>query len=86
MKQEKETRRMAIVDFISYSVGEQARLTDLDFEGDEKFSKTYILFISLFIYSRYFNTASSNPLLLRGAPDTARILCWSFTTKHHRQL
>jgi len=24
--------------------------------------------------------------ILRGAPDTARILCRSFTPKHHRQL
>src|SRR6218665_363671 len=30
--------------------------------------------------------ASSSPLLLRGAPDPARILCQSFTTKRHRQL
>ena len=29
---------------------------------------------------------SSSPLLLRGAPDTARILCRNFTPKHHRQL
>src|SRR6218665_1893138 len=28
----------------------------------------------------------SSSLLLRGAPDTARILCRSFTTKRHRQL
>jgi len=25
-------------------------------------------------------------LLLRGAPDTTWILCWSFTPKRHRQL
>ena len=28
-----------------------------------------------FIHSGYFCSASSSPLLLRGAPDTARILC-----------
>jgi len=28
----------------------------------------------------------SSPLLLRGAPNTAQILCWSFTLKRHRQL
>src|SRR6218665_1701799 len=33
-----------------------------------------------------FYSTSSSPLLLRGAPDTARILCWSFTPKRHRQL
>ena len=31
-----------------------------------------------FIHSGYFYGASSSPLLLRGAPDTARILCRSF--------
>ena len=41
---------------------------------------------SAFIHSGYFYSASSSPLLLRGAPDTARILCQSFTPKHHRQL
>src|SRR6218665_1920045 len=40
----------------------------------------------LFIHSRYFFSASSSPLLLSGAPHTARVLCWSFTPKHHRQL
>src|SRR6218665_2514814 len=34
----------------------------------------------------YFYSTSSSPLLLRGTPDTARILCRSFTLKHHRQL
>jgi|SRR6218665_1277819 len=39
-----------------------------------------------FIHSGYFYSASSSPLLLRGAPDTAWILLGSFTPKHHRQL
>jgi len=41
-----------------------------------------------FIHSDYFYSASSSPLglLLRGAPDTARILCRSFTPKRQRQL
>src|SRR6218665_4197750 len=39
-----------------------------------------------FIHSFYFYSASSSPLLLRGAPDTARIPCRSFTPKHNRQL
>ena len=38
------------------------------------------------IHSGYLFSASSSPLLLRGAPDTARILCRSFTPKRHRQL
>ena len=38
-----------------------------------------------FIHSGYFYSASSSPLLLRGAPGTARILCRSFMPKHHRQ-
>ena len=44
------------------------------------------LFIYLFIHSFYFYSASSGPLLLRSALDTARILCRSFTPKHHWQL
>src|SRR6218665_658736 len=39
-----------------------------------------------FIHSGYFYSASSSPILLRGAPDTARILCRSSTPKRHRQL
>ena len=38
------------------------------------------------IHSGYFHSASSSPLLLRGALDTAWILCWSFMPKRHRQL
>src|SRR6218665_831472 len=33
-----------------------------------------------------FYSESSSPLLLRVAPETARILCRSFTSKCHRQL
>ena len=39
----------------------------------------------IFIHSGYFYSASSSPLLLRGVPDTARILCRNMTlnmTKH----
>src|SRR6218665_198083 len=43
-------------------------------------------FIHSFIHSGYFYRASSSPLLLRGAPDTAWVLCWSFTPKSHRHL
>src|SRR6218665_1269437 len=39
-----------------------------------------------FIYSGYFYSASSSPLLLRGAPHTAWIPHRSFTPKRHRQL
>ena len=35
------------------------------------------------IHSDHFYSASSRPLLLRSAPDTARILCRSFTPKRH---
>src|SRR6218665_411492 len=38
------------------------------------------------IHSGHFYSASSSPLLLRVAPDTARILCQNFTSKRHRQL
>ena len=34
-----------------------------------------------FVHSGYFYSASSSPLLLRGNPDTARILCRIFTPK-----
>src|SRR6218665_3426866 len=37
-----------------------------------------------FIHSEYFYSASSSPLLLRDAPNTAWILCWSFTAKRHQ--
>ena len=43
-------------------------------------------FIHSCIHSGYFYSASSSPLLLSSAPDTARILCRSFTPKRHRQL
>src|SRR6218665_665315 len=39
-----------------------------------------------FTHSDHFYSAYSSPLLLRGTPDTARILCQSFTPKRHRQL
>src|SRR6218665_1618626 len=43
--------------------------------------------IHLFIHSfRLFIQHLSSPLLLRGASDTAWILCRSFTPKRHRQL
>jgi len=38
------------------------------------------------VHSGHFYSASSSPLLLRGAPDTARIVCRSFTPMRHRQL
>ena len=60
----------------------------------------YILCVYIYIHTVYIilllcqnpvNTGnlyskSSSPLLLRGFPDTARILCWSFTPKRHGQL
>src|SRR6218665_2313522 len=45
-----------------------------------------ISFINSFIHSGHFYSASSSPLLLRNAPDTARILCRSFMPKCHRKL
>jgi len=47
------------------------------------------IYIFSFIHSDYFYGASSSPLgplLLRGTPDTARVLCRSFTPKRHGQL
>ena len=38
------------------------------------------------IHSGYFYIASSGPLLFRSAPDTAWIMCRSFTPKRQRQL
>jgi len=43
-------------------------------------------FIHSFFHSGYFYSTSSSQLLLRGAPNTARTLCRSFTPKRHRQL
>ena len=46
-----------------------------------------IYLFDLFIYSGYFYSASlKSTILLRGVPDTARILCRSFMPKRHRQL
>src|SRR6218665_3614877 len=42
--------------------------------------------VDSFKHSGYFLSASSSSLLPRGASDTARILCRSFTPKRHRQL
>jgi len=38
----------------------------------------------IFIHSFYFYSASSSSLLLKGAANTAQILCRSFTPKCHR--
>src|SRR6218665_497860 len=54
------------------------------YTGQSLWHCLYIFFIHsyrLFLYS-----ASLSPLLLRGAPDTARILCRSFMVKRYRQL
>ena len=40
--------------------------------------------VDSFIHSGYFYRASLSPLLLRSAPDTARILCQSFTKRQLR--
>jgi len=65
----------------------EVSLSTID-KGLSKFNSTYrvIVPLSSFIHSGYFYSASSNPLLLRGAPDTALILCRSFMPKRHRQL
>jgi|SRR6218665_1846865 len=39
-----------------------------------------------FIHFGYFYSASLSTLLLRGIPDTGRILCQSFTPKRHRRM
>jgi len=45
-----------------------------------------VSFIHSCIHLDYFYSDSSSPLLLRGAPDTARILLWGFMPNRHRQL
>ena len=47
---------------------------------------SYYYSLHSFIHSNHFYSASSSPLLLRSAPDTARILCRNFTPKRLRQL
>src|SRR6218665_3623022 len=42
--------------------------------------------IHSFIHSGYLYSASSSPLLLRSASDTAHVLSRSFTPKRHRKL
>src|SRR6218665_1259340 len=46
----------------------------------------HYFFILSFIQAMAFYSASSRPLLPRGAPDTARIVCRNFAPKRHRQL
>ena len=52
--------------------------------NEKKISKAFK--VHSFIHSGYLYSASSSPLLLRGAPYTARTLCRNFTPKRHRQL
>src|SRR6218665_11536 len=42
--------------------------------------------IHSFFHSGHFYSASSSPLPFKSAPETAQILCLSFTPKRHRQL
>src|SRR6218665_1420743 len=46
----------------------------------------YLRLMKTFTHSDHSYSTSSTPPLLRGTPDTARILCWNFTPKRHRQL
>ena len=59
---------------------------DCPFIKDDWNSGLLIYPHSSFIHSNHFYSASSSPLLLRSAHDTARILWRSFTPKRHRQL
>src|SRR6218665_1792246 len=51
--------------------------------GEKATEELVLLFIHSF---RPFYSASSWPLLLRSAPDTAQIMCRSFTPRRHRKL
>jgi len=53
------------------------------FEKSEKHEVK--VYIHSFIHSEYLYSASSSPLLLRGASDTSRILCRIFTPKRQRE-
>ena len=71
---------MALMQFMLLSQG---------MEPTTNFSPVLKLFLFLIIsciHSGHFYSTSSSPLLLRSAPDTARILCQSFMPKRHRQL
>ena len=59
------------------------KTTDYCMHADDEVWSTDNHFHS-FVHSGYFYSASSSPLLLRAAPDTARILYWSFTPKQLR--
>src|SRR6218665_2269692 len=50
------------------------------------FQKSEAHALMILIRSGNFYSASSSPLLLRGARDTARILCRNLTPKRQRQL
>src|SRR6218665_2404020 len=51
-----------------------------------KFLKQCKVLKHLFHSGYFYYSASSSPLLLRGAPDAARIPCRSVMPKSHRQL
>ena len=57
-----------------------------NFGSNNKWNEVDFSWFHSFIHSDHFYSASLSPLLLRSAPDTARILCRSFTSKRHRQL
>src|SRR6218665_1165158 len=46
-----------------------------------KFTEERYRYLFIYIYSGYFYSASSSPLLLRGAPDIARTLCRQLRVK-----
>ena len=71
---------------VTFAYGRLAESKDVQ-HWQNKWKLPYgIYLIHSFLHSGHFYSASSSPLLFRGAPDTARILCQSFTPKHHRQL
>jgi len=52
----------------------------------ENWDCSFAIIIHSFIHSDHFCSVSSSPLLLRCAPNTARILCQNFMLKRQRQL
>src|SRR6218665_3436550 len=59
-------------------------IISFDCHKSSLFSSCWVL--CEFIHSGHFYSASSSPLLFRSTPNTARILCRSFTPKCYRQL
>ena len=69
--------------FVSKATAGQYLLSILEYTSNRNWIH---VFVESFIYSGYFYSSYSTPLLLRDVPETTRTLCRSFTPRRHRQM